>query len=144
VYSLAQDSAGKRPCLSPHLARRIAARAFDNVFGFPDREGGPMPGPTRRQSRSVNAADWPQALRTVIEAAEKECPPGHARALRDMTALALYKVPSRGIFDPGARGEDDLFSAIEVVARDHLELGAARSAWRDAVKAAGLTLDRRD
>ncbi|HEX3701855.1 MAG TPA: hypothetical protein VHU82_00900 [Vicinamibacterales bacterium] len=58
--------------------------------------------------------------------------------------LALRKVPSRGIFDPAARGEDDLFSAIEAVARDHLELTDARASWRAALEAAALDLDRRD
>jgi hypothetical protein len=56
----------------------------------------------------------------------------------------LHKVPARGIFDPGARGEDDLFAAIEAVAHAHLELTGARSEWRRALEAAGLDLDRRD
>src|SRR5258708_4054433 len=74
---------------------------------------GSMP---RRQSKSAPLADWPCTPRWVIQAAERECPPGHARALRELTALALHKVPSRGIFDPGVRGEEDLFAAIESVA----------------------------
>jgi len=97
-----------------------------------------------RPSRSVLPHDWPLSLRSVIEAAEHECPRGHARALRELTTLALRKIPARGLFDPAVRGEEDLFAAIEAVARAHLELADARAAWRRAVKAADLNLDRRD
>jgi len=97
-----------------------------------------------RRSRSVTPADWPSVLRRLIRAAELECPRGHAEALRELTALAVQKVPSRGVFDPGARGEEELFVAIESVARSHLELAGARTAWRDALKAAHLSLDPRD
>jgi len=83
-------------------------------------------------------------LRQLIRAAELECPRGHAEALRELTALALQKVPSRGIFDPGARGEEDLFVAIESIAQAHLELAGARDAWRGALEAAHLSLDPRD
>ena len=58
--------------------------------------------------------------------------------------LAFRKVPSRGIFDPAARGEHEMFGAIEAVARAHLELSDARSAWRNALAAASLTFDRQD
>jgi hypothetical protein len=92
----------------------------------------------------VTPAEWPQALRQVIRAAQLECPRGHAQALLALTTLAIHKVPARGIFDPAVRGEDDLFSAIESVARDHLELTDARTAWRTALEAAGLDLERRD
>ena len=95
-------------------------------------------------SRSATPADWPPPLRHLIRSAKLECPPGHAEALIELTALALRKVPSRGIFDPAARGEHELFSAIESVARAHLELADARAAWRSALKAADLSLDRRD
>ena len=98
----------------------------------------------RRQSRSVMYTEWPRTLRWIIQAAERECPPGHAQALRELTALALHKIPSRGIFDPAARGEEDLFAAIESVAKAHLELVDARIAWRSALKAASLNLERRD
>jgi hypothetical protein len=64
--------------------------------------------------------------------------------LLELTVLALRKAPSRGIFDPGARGEHELFVAIEGVAQAHLELADARSAWRDALDAAGLGFERRD
>jgi len=97
-----------------------------------------------RGSQSVTFADWPLMLRRLIRAAEIECPPGHARALRDLTALALNKVPSRGIFDPGARGEDDLYAAIETVARAHLELADARTSWRMALDRLSVSIDRRD
>jgi hypothetical protein len=98
----------------------------------------------RHQPPSVTLVDWPPTLRWIVQAAERECPHGHASALRELTALALLKVPARGIFDPAARGEDDLFAAIESVAHAHLELTDARSAWRKALEAAGLDLERRD
>lgn len=97
-----------------------------------------------RRSRSVTLADWPPTLRRLIRAAELECPRGHAEALCELTALAMRKVPSRGIFDPGARSEHELFAAIESVARAHLEFGHARTAWRKALNVAGLTLEQRD
>ena len=98
----------------------------------------------RRQSRSATPAEWPRTLRWVIEAAEHECPRGHASALRELTALALRKVPARGIFDPAVRGEEDLFAAIESVAKVHLEFVDARMAWRSALDATSLNLDQRD
>src|SRR5207237_790378 len=97
-----------------------------------------------RRSRSATPTEWPPTLRHLIRTAELECPRGHAEALSELTALALRKVPSRGIFDPAARGEDDLFVAIESVARSHLELANARAAWRAALDAAALSLERRD
>lgn len=97
-----------------------------------------------RRARSVTLADCPPTLRYLIQAAKLECPRGHAEALLDLTILALRKVPSRGVFDPGARGEHDVFAAIESVARAHLELTDARAAWRAALDEAGLHLDRRD
>ena len=98
----------------------------------------------RRRSRSVTLAEWPPTLRHLIRAAELECPRGHAEALLELTALALSKVPARGIFDPAARGEHELFAAIESVAQSHLELAGARTAWRAALDAAGLSLNERD
>jgi hypothetical protein len=98
----------------------------------------------RRQSKSAPLADWPWTLRWAIQAAEQECPPGHANALRELTALALHKVPSRGIFDPSVRGEEDLFAAIESVAKAHLELVEARGAWRSALEASDVTFEQRD
>lgn len=98
----------------------------------------------RRRSSSFSTADWPPSLRRLIDAAQIECPPGHAAALRDLTRLALHKVPARGVFDPAARGEQELFAAIEAVAKTHLELAEARTAWRSAIAAAKLDLDRRD
>jgi hypothetical protein len=61
-----------------------------------------------------------------------------------LTTLALRKVPSRGIFDPAVRGEDDLFTSIDAVATRHLHLGEARADWRRALDAAELSFDRRD
>lgn len=98
----------------------------------------------RRGSRPVAVAEWPPALRHLIRAAELECPRGHAEALVELTALALSKVPARGIFDPAARGEHELFAAIESVAQAHLDLADARTALRRALQAADLSLDRRD
>jgi hypothetical protein len=98
----------------------------------------------RQPSKSAPLADWPWTLRRVIQAAEHECPRGHASALRELTTLALDKVPSRGIFDPGVRGEEDLFAAIESVAKAHLELVEARVAWRKALEVGGLDLEQRD
>jgi len=97
-----------------------------------------------RRSRSVTLAEWPATLRHLIRAAELECPRGHADGLFELTALALRKIPSRGVFDPTTRGEHDLFVAIESVARSHLELANARAAWRAALEAAALSLERRD
>jgi hypothetical protein len=98
----------------------------------------------RRRSNSVVLADWPPALRQVIRAAESECPPGHAEALYELTRVALRKVPARGVFDPGSRGENDLFATIEAVARAHLELSDARAAWEAALDAAALEFEQRD
>lgn len=97
-----------------------------------------------RRSRTATAAEWPAALRYLIRAAELECPPGHAAALLDLMALAFRKVPARGLFDPAARGDDELFAAIESVAQAHLEMDAARGAWRAALADAGLALQVRD
>jgi hypothetical protein len=83
-------------------------------------------------------------LRFVIRAAELECPRGHADALLELTALAMRKIPARGIFDPTVRGEHELFAAIEAVAHAHLELTEARRDWRDALEAAALDLEKRD
>jgi hypothetical protein len=98
----------------------------------------------RRRSRSIGSADWPTPLRYIIWAAERECPEGHAEALFELTALAMRKVPGRGIFDPAVRGEHELFAAIEAVAHAHLELADARAAWRAALDAAALDLEKRD
>lgn len=98
----------------------------------------------RHQSKSAPLADWPWTLRWVVQAAEEECPRGHASALRELTALALHKVPSRGIFDPGVRGEEDMFAAIESVAKAHLDFVEARVAWRKALDAGGVNLEQRD
>jgi hypothetical protein len=97
-----------------------------------------------RRSRASTLAEWPPALRYVIHAAERECPRGHAEALVDLTALAFRKIPSRGLFDPAARGDDDLFAAIESAARAHFGFGEARAAWRRALDLAAADLRRRD
>lgn len=99
----------------------------------------------RRRSRGpVATIDLPVHLRQLLRAAERECPRGHAKALRDLTALAVQKVPARGIFDPTARGEDDLFRAIETVADRHLGRTPARTAWKKAVRRGRLDLPTRD
>jgi hypothetical protein len=99
----------------------------------------------RRRSRSsVMPADLPVHLRHVFRAAARECPKGHAGALRDLTALAVRKVPARGIFDPTARGEEALFTAIDAIANRHLGRTRARAAWGTAVRRARLQLETRD
>jgi len=98
----------------------------------------------RRPPTSASPVDWPWTLRCVIQAAEHECPHGHASALRELTMLALTKVPARGIFDPAVRGEEDLFTAIESVAKAHLELVEARVAWRNALDGGDVNLEQRD
>ena len=97
-----------------------------------------------RQSRSVTPAEWPPALRQLVRAAELECPRGHADAFVELTALAMRKVPSRGIFDPTVRGEPDLFAAIEAVALRHFDLADARADWRRALESAALPFEARD
>jgi hypothetical protein len=64
--------------------------------------------------------------------------------LLELTELAVRKIPARGIFDPAIRGEHELFAAVESVARAHFELADARTAWRAALEAADLSLERRD
>jgi hypothetical protein len=98
----------------------------------------------RRSSSSVAPADLPVHLRHILRAAERECPKGHASALRDLTALAVRKVPARGIFDPTSRGEQELFTAIELIANRHLGRTRARGAWGAAVRRARLQLEERD
>jgi len=99
----------------------------------------------RRRSRDpVEPVGLPVHLRHVLRAAERECPRGHAQALRELTALAVQKVPARGIFDPAARGEEDLFKAIEKVADRHLGRGPARAAWKRAMRRGRLDLETRD
>ena len=73
-----------------------------------------------RRSSSDSLSDWPATLRRVVHAAERACPQGHADALRDLITLALREVPARGIFDPAARDEEELYVAIEAVAQAHL------------------------
>jgi hypothetical protein len=98
----------------------------------------------RRPPSPPRRGDWPPHLRLLIHAAERECPPGHAGALKELTSLALTKVPARGIFDPTARGEHDLFTAIDVIAGRHLGMADARVAWRRALRSAPLELPVRD
>lgn len=98
----------------------------------------------RRQSLRSQSAHFPPPLRHLVHACEIECPEGHAEALAAFTSLALHKVPVRGIFEPGTREEPELFSAIESVARVHLDLAEARATWRRALKAANLPFEKRD
>lgn len=98
----------------------------------------------RRRSSAAGAPDWPAAIRLIVLAAERECPDGHASALRELLGVALAKVPARGVFDPTCRGDDELFAAIEHVALGHLELEGARRTWRIAIDAAELDVERRD
>jgi hypothetical protein len=98
----------------------------------------------RRRSPPSCRPALPAHLRQVIRAAARECPPGHAGALRDLTTRAVIKVPARGVFDPGARGEQDLFAAIDSVANRHLGRRAARRGWRRALQASRLDFESRD
>lgn len=86
----------------------------------------------------------PPPLGQLIRACEIECPVGHAEAFEAFTRLALHMVPARGIFDPGTREEPELYSAIDSIAREHLDLAGARRRWRAALKAASLPLEKRD
>ena len=88
--------------------------------------------------------DLPVPLRHVIHAAARECPKGHARALRELSALAVDKAPARGIFDPAVRGEPELFQAIDRIAARHLGRARARAGWKRAVRRARLDLEARD
>jgi hypothetical protein len=97
-----------------------------------------------RTDRAVAVADLPVPLRRVIRAAERECPKGHAGALRELTRLAAGKVPARGIFDPTIRDEEDLYRAFEAVADRHLGRTASRAAWKRAIRRARLPLEARD
>jgi hypothetical protein len=99
---------------------------------------------SRRSSLSIKARDLPAPLRHVIRAAEYECPKGHAGALLDLTTLASTKVPARGIFDPTARGDQELFTAIDAIASRHLGRTRAHAAWGRAVRGARLELEARD
>jgi hypothetical protein len=83
-------------------------------------------------------------LGQLVRSAALECPDGHADALADLIALAIRKIPARGILDPAARGEQDLFLAIEAVARKRLGLAPAEMAWREALEASELSLEQRD
>ena len=98
----------------------------------------------RRGPVSPLPAGWPVSLDLILEAARRECPPGHAEALRAFLDLAVVQLPARGLFDPASSGSDELFTAFERIGRDHLSLGEARRAWRTALRRAALPVDRRD
>ena len=98
----------------------------------------------RRSPSPAGLADLPAPVRHLIRAAERECPKGHAGALRDLTALAIDKVPARGIFDPTSRGEPELFTAIEGIANRHLGRTRARAEWHRAVRRARLAREASD
>ena len=98
----------------------------------------------RRRSQSALSTRWSPSLLQLIHAAELECPSGHGEALAAFTALALRKVPSRGIFDPGSRDEADLFTAVDAVARKHLGMTRAKKAFRQSFVAARLPFEQQD
>lgn len=99
---------------------------------------------SRRALSSSRSDEWPPHLRLFFLAAERECPRGHGSALRELTSLALTKVPARGVFDPTSRGEHELFAAIDGVARRHLGMRGARAAWHSALRGTCLELEARD
>jgi hypothetical protein len=98
----------------------------------------------RRAHSPLRTDEWPAHLRLLIQAAERECPAGHAHALRELTSVALVKVPARGIFDPTSRGEHELFTIIDGVASRHLGMAQARAAWLRALRVSRLELQARD
>jgi hypothetical protein len=98
----------------------------------------------QRRATRETSGDWPPAVRQLLRSAKAECPDGHAEALADLLALAARKAPARGVLDPGARGEHDLFVAIEQVARAHLALADAEKAWREALRTPALSMEQRD
>lgn len=78
----------------------------------------------------------PRLLVDVTRDAARECPPGHAQALRALGALAILKVPSRGIlWAPGDAVEEELYSAIRLVAERYLGAAKKNPAWRRALDA---------
>jgi hypothetical protein len=99
---------------------------------------------TRRAPTFTKGPEWPLHVYRIIRAAERECPRGHASALRELIALAYVKVPSRGVYDPAWRGEHELFTAIETVANRHLGLARARAGWRSALRHQGVEASIRD
>jgi len=100
----------------------------------------------RRTTRPIAAVllQCPHPLSLLIESAARECPSGHAGALAELLTVALQKAPSRGIFEPGQRDESELTAQIESIAKKHLELDAARAAYRTALDQAGLEFGPRD
>ena len=98
----------------------------------------------RRRPPSHPPTEWPAVLRRVIRAAQRECPAGHGDTLRDMIAMALLKMPARGIFDPAVAGEHELYAAIDASAKTHLSSARARATWQTALDAAGLEATLRD
>src|SRR5262245_1472968 len=98
-----------------------------------------------RQGRPRDpATDCPLSLRRVIRAAQRECPAGHGETLREMIDMALRLMPARGIFDPAAAGEHEVYAAIEHIAKAHLGLSRSRTRWNKALDAARLELAVRD
>jgi hypothetical protein len=53
-------------------------------------------------------------------------------------------MPARGIFDPAAAGEHELYATIDRIAKAHLSSARARAAWQKAIEAANLELTLRD
>ncbi len=99
---------------------------------------------SRRSPTLKTVPDWPLHVHRIIHAAERECPRGHAKAIRELVALACVKVPSRGVYDPGWRGEHELFAAIDAVANRHLGLASARAGWKAALRRSRVELAVRD
>jgi len=98
----------------------------------------------RRRTSSDPSVDCPLLLSRLIRVAQRECPAGHGDTLRDMIGMALHKMPARGIFDPAAGGEHELYAVIDRIAKAHLSSARARAAWHKAIEAASLELTQRD
>lgn len=78
---------------------------------------------SRRNKKSSGALV--PIVRLLIEALEEQESkdrPGEAAALRAFGELALVQMPSRGVLAPN---DDELYDAIDRIARKHLELRIA-------------------
>jgi len=92
--------------------------------------------------RSSKAQPLPQAVVRLIHAARQSTTDsagsditGVAEALRELGMLALWALPTHGVFVPN---NNDVAVAITTVANDYLGLKEARREFRDALSAIEL------